>query len=411
MDGVGPIVIAGAGHAGVQLALSLRQNGYKGPVHLINGESHAPYQRPPLSKAYLKSDALSETLSFRPPVFFRDQSIEVVADSVVNIDRAARAVRLSSGSELAYQHLVLATGAKSRTIALPNASIHYLRDLDSANEVRERLPGARRIAVVGAGFIGLEFASVARAMGSSVDVIELGTRVMQRAVTSDVSDYFVRRHQEAGIRFHFNSQLANIDLGAAGAQIIVLSDGVRIEADLIIAGIGVTPNVDLASSAGLEINSGVLVDEYLLTSDPAISAIGDCAAFPSPYAKGLIRLESIQNATDQARCVAARLSGRNMIYKNLPWFWSDQGADKLQIVGLTHDVDETVIRGLPDKNSFSVFCYAGGRLIGIESVNRASDHIFGRKILEMNRSIPPAAAADPETDLKAYLLETAGQDF
>jgi 3-phenylpropionate/trans-cinnamate dioxygenase ferredoxin reductase component len=402
----GPVLIVGAGHAGFQLASSLRQHRYSGRIALINDEAHLPYQRPPLSKAYLKGGGAPDSLMFRPDKFYREQNIELIADRAAAIYRGARRLLLASGASLDYEHLVLATGARNRLLDIPNANladVRYLRTLDESETLRQRIAPGQRVVVIGAGFIGLEFAATARARGLEVDVVELGPRVMARAVTAEISAFFQDRHAAAGIRIHFGVQATGIEGDGVSVTGVSLSDGRHIPADLVVVGVGVLPNVELADEAGLPVASGIIVNEQLLTSDPNISAIGDCALFESPRFGAPLRLESVQNATDHARCVAARLTGDAKTYNGLPWFWSDQGPDKLQIAGLTTGYDHVVVRGDAGQGSFSAFCYKSGQLVGIESVNRASDHVFGRKILGLNRSIKPAQAADLSFDLKAAL--------
>ena len=391
----GTVVIVGAGHAGFQVAASLRQHGYGERICLINDEAHLPYQRPPLSKAYLKGEGRPDSLMFRPDKFYRDQNIELIGDRAAFVDRAAGRLLLASGSFLDYGHLVLATGARNRLLDLPNANladVRYLRILDESEALRQRIDTARHVVVIGAGFIGLEFAATARAKGLEVDVVELGTRVMARAVTAEISEYFQARHTAAGIRIHLGVQATSIERNGADVAGVSLSDGRHLPADLVVVGVGVLPNVELAAEAGLPVAAGIIVNEQLLTSDPNISAIGDCALFASPRFGGSLRLESVQNATDHARCVAARLTGDARTYDGMPWFWSDQGDDKLQIAGLTTGYDRVVERGDRQARSFSAFCYKAGQLVGIESVNRAADHVFGRKILGLNRSITPETA-------------------
>ena len=401
-----PVVIVGAGHAGFQLASSLRQAGYAEPIFLLNDEPHLPYQRPPLSKAYLKGGGAPDSLMFRPDKFYRDQNIELIADRAASIDRPARRLSLASGASLEYEHLVLATGARNRLLDLPNANLEdvlYLRTLDESEVLRQRLASRRHVVVIGAGFIGLEFAATARAKGLEVDVVELGARVMARAVTAEISEFFQRRHAEAGIRIHFGVQVTSIESDGARVAGLSLSDGRHIAADLVVVGVGVLPNVELAGAAGLPVASGIIVGEHLLTSDPHISAVGDCALYASERFGGSLRLESVQNATDHARCVAARLTGNIKAYDGLPWFWSDQGPDKLQIAGLTTGYDRVAVRGDRAQGAFSAFCYKADRLVGIESVNRAGDHMFGRRLLAANGSITPEQAMDTGFDLKAAL--------
>jgi 3-phenylpropionate/trans-cinnamate dioxygenase ferredoxin reductase subunit len=402
----GSVLIVGAGHAGFQLASSLRQHGFGERIGLVNDEAHLPYQRPPLSKAYLKGAGGADSLMFRPDKFYREQNVELIADRAVVIDRAQRRLLLGSGASLQYGHLVLATGARNRLLDIPNANladVRYLRTLDESEALRLRIASARHVVVIGAGFIGLEFAATARARGLEVDVIELGARVMARAVTAEISDFFQERHTAAGIRIHLGVQATSIESNGTDVTGVSLSDGRHVPADLVVVGVGVLPNVELAREAGLPVASGIIVNEQLLTADPDISAIGDCALFASPRFGGSLRLESVQNATDQARCVAARLTGDARIYDGLPWFWSDQGEDKLQIAGLTTGYDRVVVRGDRGQRSFSAFCYKSGQLVGIESINRASDHVFGRRVLGLNRSIQPEQAADMSFDLKAAL--------
>src|SRR5882672_2952156 len=401
----GAVIIVGAGHAGFQLAASLRQHGFKDRVCLINDEAHLPYQRPPLSKAYLKGTGGPDSLMFRPEKFYHDQTIELIAGHAAAIDRAARKLMLASGASLDYGHLVLATGARNRLLDIPNANlpdVRYLRILDDSEDMRKRLASSKRVVVIGAGFIGLEFAATARIKGLEVDVIELGTRVMARAVTAEISEFFQARHSAAGIRIHLGVQVTSIEGDGARVTGVSLSDGRHIAADLVVVGVGVLPNVELAAQAGLPVAAGIIVDEHLLTADPYISAVGDCALYASPRFGGSLRLESVQNATDHARCVAARLTGDAKPYDGLPWFWSDQGPHKLQIAGLTTGYDQVVVRGDRTQGAFSAFCYKAGQLVGIESVNRAGDHMFGRRLLP-NGSITPEQAADTGFDLKGAL--------
>ena len=402
----GPVVIAGAGHAGFQLAASLRQHGFSEPIALLNDEGHLPYQRPPLSKAYLKGTGGPDSLMFRPAKFYHDQNIELITDRAAAIDRGARKVSLASGAALEYGHLVLATGARNRLLDIPNANlegVRYLRTLDDSEALRHLMASSRRVIVIGAGFIGLEFAATARGKGLEVDVVELGARVMARAVTAEISEFSQSRHAAAGIRIHFGVQVTSIENDGARVTGVSLSDGRHLPADLVVVGVGVLPNVELAAAAGLPVAAGIIVDEYLSTADQNISAIGDCALYASRRYGGSLRLESVQNAADHARCVAARLTGDAKPYDGVPWFWSDQGPDKLQMVGLTTGYDQVVVRGNRGEGAFSAFCYQSGRLLGIESVNRAGDHMFGRRLLAADGAITPEQAADAGFDLKRAL--------
>jgi 3-phenylpropionate/trans-cinnamate dioxygenase ferredoxin reductase subunit len=402
----GPVIIVGAGHAGFQLAASLRQAGFAERIALLNDEGHLPYQRPPLSKAYLKGTGGPDSLMFRPDKFYRDQTIDLLVDRATSIDRHARKVALASGTSLDYGHLVLATGARNRLLDIPNANleaVRYLRTLDESQALRLLIGPGQRVVVIGAGFIGLEFAATARGKGMEVDVVELGARVMARAVTAEISEFFQAQHTAAGIRIHLGVQVTSIEADGGKVAGVSLSDGRHLPADMIVVGVGVLPNVELAAEAGLPVASGIVVDQHLATADPNVSAIGDGALYASPRFGGWLRLESVQNATDHARCVAARLTGKTEIYDGLPWFWSDQGPDKLQIAGLTTGYDRVVVRGDRAQRAFSAFCYRGAQLVGIESVNRAGDHMFGRRLLAAHGSITPEQAADASFDLKGAL--------
>src|SRR5437879_8760349 len=388
----GTVLIVGAGHAGFQVAASLRQHGYGERICLINDEAHLPYQRPPLSKAYLKGAGGAESLNFRPDKFYREQTIQLIADRAVSIDRVARKLSLASGSSLDYWHLVLATGARNRLLDIPNANledVRYLRTLDESEALRQRIASGQRVVVIGAGFIGLEFAATARAKGLEVDVVELGARVMARAVTAEISDFFQERHTAAGIRIHLGVQATSIERQGTSVAGVSLSDGRHVPADLAVVGVGVLPNVELADEAGLPVAAGIIVDEQLLTPDPNISAVGDCALFASPRFGAQLRLESVQNATEHARCEAAGLPGSAQTYDGLPWFWSDQGDDKLQIAGLTTGYDRVAVRGDRAQRSFSAFCYKSGQLVGIECITVASDQVLGSPLLAMHRCTVP----------------------
>lgn len=404
------IVIAGAGQAGYQVAASLRQDGFVGSIVLVGDEPGVPYQRPPLSKAYLLGKIQAPALRFRPAEFYDEQRITRLHDRIIAIDRNLRRATLAGCAALPFDHLVLALGARNRLPSVPGIEldgVQGIRTLADADALSPRLATAKRAIVVGAGFIGLEFAAVAAAKGLEVHVLELGQRPMARALSVPMSDLFTAAHRGWGVHLHFGQSLARIH-GQDGRVIgVETASGQHIAADLVVYGIGVQPNSELASAAGLTVANGVQVDALLQTSDPAISAIGDVAAFPSPYADGPIRLESVQNAVDQARAVAARLVGKPTApYAAIPWFWTDQGELKLQIAGLSDGHDSTVMLGDAAARHVSVLCYRQGRLIAVESANRPADHMASRKILA--RAARPTAeeAAAPGFDLKAYELAT-----
>ena len=404
------VVIVGAGQAGYQVAASLRDGGYDGSVLLIGDEDSLPYQRPPLSKDFMHGKVEAAGLHIRQPTFFADKRIDIMRPiRVEQIDRPTQTLRVESGAPIAYDHLVLATGTRNRLLPVPGTDlpgVFYLRSLAEAQAVRLHLGGAKTAVVIGGGFIGLEFAAVARALGVDVTIVEAGTRLMARAVAPETSAFYKAQHEAWGTRLRMGTGVAAIEGAASGVTGVMLSDGTRLPADLVLIGIGVVPNVELAAEAGLTVQDGIVVDELLSTADPAISAIGDCANHPNDFAfvPTTLRLESIQNATDQARCVAARILGKPRPYKSVPWFWSDQGACKLQIVGLPPETGAHIVKGDVAAGAFSVFRFAGERLAAIDSVNRTGDHMAGRKLLQNAMALTPDAVADPAFDLKSYVM-------
>jgi len=401
-------LIIGGGQGGYQVAASLREAGYAEPVRIVGNEPVLPYQRPPLSKAYLLGDTTAERLQLRPQSYYDKHEIGlIVGETVTGIDRPARRVTLASGQTLAYDHLVLATGARNRTLPVHGAEadgVLYLRTLAEADAIKERFHAAQSIVVAGAGFIGLELAAVASKLGKQVTVLEALGRCMSRAVSMPVSSFFAEAHAAWGVQLLFEARLASIDSAGGRVTGVTTADGRRIPADLVLVGIGILPETGLAQAAGLALDNGIAVDAQLLTSDPAISAIGDCASFPDAATGARLRLESVQNAVDQGRYVAQRIVGKSDGgYAAVPWFWSDQRDLKLQMVGLTGGCDRTVVRGDPATRAFSVFCFKGDRLLGIESINRGADHMFGRRLIGAGQSLTPEEAADLSFDFKARL--------
>jgi 3-phenylpropionate/trans-cinnamate dioxygenase ferredoxin reductase subunit len=407
------VAIIGAGQAGFQAAASLRDTGFAGRILLIGDEPVVPYQRPPLSKSYLAGESGVDDLWLRPAEFYAKRQIDLVyGDAVTAIDRGQRCLQLASGLAFAWDHLLFAAGAGCRPLAVPGAELDgvlALRTLADADALRQRLNEAREVVVVGAGFIGLEFAAVALARGTMVHIIEVTRQPMGRVVSEPVSRFFTEAHVGWGAEVALGTGVARI-LGAGGrVSGVETTDGRRIPADLVLICIGVIPNAELAGRAGLAVDNGIVVDEYLLTSDPAISAIGDCANFPTPFAPVRVRLESVQNAVDQGRCVADRLAGHPEPYRKVPWFWSDQGDLKLQIAGITTGHDMSVMRGRPADRNFSVFCFREGRLIGVESVNRTADHVVARRLLAGDPELSPEQAADESYDLRAHARRLPGR--
>lgn len=395
------VIIVGAGQAGYHAASALRSLEYPGQVELFSEEFELPYQRPPLSKSYLQNPHIEEIL-FRPRKFYTERDIDVrTQHRVAALDRERRQVVLEDGVRSSYDHLILATGARARGIPVPGAhldAVVRLRTREDAEQLRNGLVTASQVAIVGAGFIGLEIASAASELGIDCTVIELAAGAMTRMVSEPTARFFVEQHKARGVRFRFNTSVRQI-LDRDGAVSGVLTgEHELVHADLVVVGIGADPNTDLAECAGLQLANGVRVDEHLLTSDPRITAIGDCAVFPSRYGDGLVRLESVQNATDQAKYVAQRLVGGKAPYDAVPWFWTEQAGYKLQIAGLTSGHDSCVVRGDLDAGSFTVLCFRGERFLGAESVNRVADHMKVRKLLARGATVSRADAADPAYD-------------
>lgn len=400
-------VIIGAGQGGYQVAASLREYGYDERIVIVGEEPVLPYQRPPLSKAYLLGEMTADRLLLRPQTYYEKHAIELITgDRAVTIDRAACHVELASGASLPYDHMVLATGARNRKLPVEGADLMgvlYLRTMAESDAIKERFAAAREIVVAGAGFIGLEIAAVASKLGKSVTVVEPLARVMSRAVSPVVSDFYAQAHAQWGVQLMLNTRLERIRGEGGRVAGVSLSGGRELPADLVLVGIGIEPETGLAQGAGLTLANGIVVDAQLRTADAKISAIGDCASFPEPGSGRMIRLESVQNAADQGRCVAKRIVGEAADYGAVPWFWSDQRDLKLQMVGLSAGCDRTVVRGNPDARAFSVFCFRGERLLGIESINHAGDHMFGRRLLSAGETLTPEQAGDPGFDLKARL--------
>ena len=403
------VVILGAGQGGVQTAISLRDNGFGGQITLVGDEAVLPYERPPLSKSYLLGDKSRQSLQFRPEKFYANQRIETVLDdAAINVDRQAGTVLLRSGARLPYDHLVLAIGARNRRLPIGDDldGILYMRTLSDADALQQRLGLINDVVVIGAGFIGLETAAVLRKLGKQVTVLEAAPRVMGRAVSLEISDFFADAHAAWGSKIVVNATVSGISGEAGKVNSVATADGHRYKADAVMVGIGVLPNTEIALAAGLVVDGGIVVDALMTTSDPTISAIGDCAIFPCQFANGQpLRLESVQNAIDQAKCVAHRLVGKPSGYVSVPWFWSDQGDLKLQMVGITSGAEQRVVRGDPAKREFSIFCFSNGKLIGIESVNKPGDNMFGRRLLATSAGLTPEQAADSGFDLKAHLMK------
>ena len=378
------IVIIGAGQAGAQVAQSLRQGGFEGPLRLIGDEPHPPYQRPPLSKKFLAGEIGAEGLWLRPPAFFTTNNIDHIPNTrVVAIDRGAKRLTLANGDTLPYGKLVLATGTNARLLTLEGADkkgVVTLRSIADVNVIRDILQNSSSVAIIGAGYIGLEVAAVAKSLGKSVTVIEAQDRPMKRVVSQAVSDYFSGLHKARGIELRLNTGIEAIE-GGDSVTGVRLSTGETVPAELVLVAVGAEPNDHLAAEAGLEVDNGILVDGCGQTSDPDIFAAGDCTRFYSNRYQRSVRMESVQNAIDQAKAVAQALLGQEVDYDPLPWFWSDQYDIKLQIAGLSEGYDDTKVVGSTEDNKFYVAYLHDGRLIAVDSINSPRSHMMARRVI------------------------------
>ena len=378
------IVIIGAGQAGAQVAQSLRQGGFEGPLRLIGDEPHPPYQRPPLSKKFLAGEIGAEGLWLRPPAFFTTNNIDHIPNTrVVAIDRGGKRLNLENGDTLPYGKLVLATGTNARFLTLAGADkkgVVTLRSIADVDVIRDLLAASRRIAIIGAGYIGLEVAAVAKSLGKEVSVIEAQDRPMKRVVSQAVSDYFSQLHRKNGIDLKLNTGIEAIE-GDDAVTGVKLANGETVSAELVLVAVGAEPNDKLAEEAGLETDNGILVDGCGQTSDPDIFAAGDCTRFYSNRYQRSVRMESVQNAIDQAKIVAQALLGQDVDYDPLPWFWSDQYDIKLQIAGLSEGYDDTKVIGSTDDSKFYVAYLKEEHLIAVDSINSPRSHMMARRVI------------------------------
>lgn len=398
-----PIVVIGGGHAAASLCGALADAGQGHRVHLVCAEALLPYHRPPLSKAYLKNPADGPAL-LRPEAWYAQAGIQVHrADPAIRIDRTAHQVALRSGKALPYGRLVLATGTRARHLpGLPDGldNVMLLRTATDAEALRTRLTEARSLTVLGGGFIGLEVAATARALGLAVTVLEAAPRLLMRSVSAELAAHVQAHHEAAGTVLRFGVRVDAPELSPS-RLVSLRVDGERLPVDLLLLGIGAEPDTALAESAGLAVDNGVRVDAHLRSSDPAIFAIGDCARFSRGDGLVPLRLESVQNANDQGRAAAANLLGEALPYRAVPWFWSEQGSLRLQMAGLLPAEAHSHRRPGAQPNSFSILHYAGDRLACVESVNAPMDHLAARKLLETGVAVPPERACDPAFPLKS----------
>ncbi|MBZ9732060.1 FAD-dependent oxidoreductase [Mesorhizobium sp. CA18] len=400
------VVIVGAGHAGVQAAASLREEAYEGPVVLVGDEQDLPYHKPPLSKTFIK-DAEAKPQPLRGETFYTGNNIDYRPGVRIDgIDARASRLNVAGGGTLAFDRLVLATGSRPRLLKLDGAGLAgviSLRSLADARLIRELSAQSEDVVILGGGFIGLEIAATLRAAGRNVTVVEAVDRLLGRAVAPVIAAHVRQRLEAIGVRILTGTTIARLEGERGRVAAAITSGGERLPAQMVIIGIGVVPNVELAEAAGLATGNGIRVDQHMQSSVPEILAIGDAASYRHWFTGGDVRLESVQNATDQARLAARTVLGHGEPFSAVPWFWSDIGDMKLQMVGLTQGGDHHVVLGDLAENKFSIYHYAGNRLLGIESVNRPADHMLGRKMLGAGFSPTPQTVAGGPDALKAAL--------
>lgn len=407
-------LIIGAGEAGLGIAVALRNAGYTAPVTITGSEADAPYQRPPLSKEFLAGEMDEENLLLRADDFYRDKDIRLltsahIEDIVLDENAMGGIATTSAGTEIRFDRLALATGASPRRLPVPGADLDgvcYLRDIPDARRLRSLLPGARRVVVVGGGYIGLEAAAVMRRRGLEVTVVETFERLLQRVAAPPISEFFRTAHEKRGAKVLLGASVTALQGPAGSVTGVELSDGTTLPADVVIIGIGVEPRIELAQKLGLDCGRGIIVDDAARTSNPAIVAAGDCTMQPHPLYPGeSICLESVQNAADQAKVAAASLIGGARPERAVPWFWSNQADIRLQIAGLSTGFDDYVIRGEPGSEQFTVMYYRGGRLIAADAVNTPHDFMAVKRALSKGATIDPADARNDGLPLKTLIRE------
>lgn len=400
------IVIVGGGQAAGTLATELRKLGHTGSLSIIGDEPQIPYRRPPLSKTYLAGEATLDSLFvMRPPILEKNQISYVGGVSVTAIDRAAKQLRLSDGRSESYDQLALTTGGRARPLPIANSdasNVHLLRSVQDVDAIRAQCAPGKRLVVIGGGFIGLEVAAVARKLDMQVTVLEGLPRVLARVTCEEVSAFYAQAHRDAGVDLRTEAAVTQL-IGEPQVTAVGLANGESIPADLVVIGIGLIPNTELAAEAGLAVDNGIVVDEYARTSDPAIVAAGDCTNHPNAFYGRRIRLESVNNAMEQARVAAASLLGQDRPYDSVPWFWSDQYDLKLQMVGLSEAHDDYVLRGDPASRSFAVFYLRSGQLIAADAISRPKDFMAAKKLVAARCVLDPAQLRDESVSLAELL--------
>ena len=412
MSSAGPIVIIGAGQAGGRAAAGLRHHGFGGRITIVGEERHPPYERPPLSKQVLTGEREPDSTHLSDRGFYDEQNIELrLGVRVTAIDRAGQLLKLDDGAQLAYDRLVIATGSRARRLALPGfdlAGVCYLRGIDDSIEIRDAMTPGTRVAIVGAGYVGLEVAAAAVKRGCSVTILEATDTCLGRVVAPEVARFYAAIHRGRGVSLQFGAGVAACDGNGGRVGRVLCADGLEIDADVVVVGIGATPNVELAPAAGLAVENGITVDEYGRTSDPVIHAVGDVTNHPNALLGRRLRLESWQNAQNQAACVARAMCGASAPYAEVPWFWSDQYDLNLQIVGVAERWDRLVVRGDMAGRCFSAFYLDRGKLVAANAVNNPRDIPVARRLIAANATIDADTLADPQTSLRELLKATQG---
>ena len=399
------VIIIGGGQAGAMSAITLRQKKFSGRILLISNEGYLPYQRPPLSKAFLTDLLLTESLYIKSGAYYKRNKIDILMnDTVELIDRNKKNIILEDGGKYSYQKLVLATGSELNIldITCDKKNIYYLRTIDDSIKIRSLLEQQQKIVIVGAGYIGLEIAAAAIQKNQQVIVLEADNRVMSRSVCPETSNFFEAIHKKEGVNFFFNTLIEDIHQHNS-QKIITVNNDESINADAIIIGIGVNPKIGLAVEAGLDCQNGILVNEFCQTSDDNIFAIGDCANYPNSIYGQRLRLESVQNALEQAKIAASTINGLDLPHDQIPWFWSDQYNIKLRIAGVAAGYENYVVRGNISEEKFSVFYLKEERLIAIETINDNKSFSVGKKLIKNQTSIPLDVLEDQNSDLKSFL--------
>lgn len=400
-------VIVGAGQAAAQAVDSLRREGFDGRLVVVGDEQHMPYQRPPLSKKFLSGELPLERLLVKPAAFYDTARVELkLGVRAEGLDLQKRELRLSDGDTLDYDRLLLATGTAPRKVTVPGnelGGVHYLRTIADVDRIRAELAKAKRVVVVGAGYIGLEVAATSRKLGLEVDVLEMADRPMNRVVAPEVSEFYAAEHAREGVRIHAGTLVSGFEASAADASrvgSVHTLDGRTYPADVVIVGIGVVPVTGLAAAAGLAVENGIAVDPYCRTSDEHVWAAGDCTNHPSPRYHRRVRLESVDNAFEQAKTAAANMLGKGVVHDKVPWFWSDQYDLKLLIVGLNFDYDQALVRGDPAARTFSCCYLRDGELLAIDCVNNPKDYMAAKKLIAERARFDVAKLASCDVALK-----------